>query len=70
MENYRDLGSVSCYFAFDDDMKKNIGSESTLYNHEQFSNKEKEYFEIDDILIVGKCKGRGLLILPEFQKQR
>ena len=70
MNAYRELGSVSCYFAFDDDMKKNVGSNSALYHNGQFSKEEKSYFEMDDNIIVGKCKGRGLLILPEFQTQR
>lgn len=70
MDEYINLGSVSCNFLYNDDMKKNIGSDSTLYNHENFSNKDKTYFDLDDIIIVGKCKGRGLLVLPEFQTHR
>lgn len=72
MNEYLDLGNVRCYFLYDNNMKNNLGEDSIFYHHEKLSKIDQDLFDPNDfvITIVGRCKGRGLLGLPEFQTQR
>ena len=68
MEGYVDLGSVACTFLFDNNMKNNLGSDSIFYNHNNLPTDEQKTFELspDVLTVVGRCKGYGLYILPEY----
>ncbi|MEK7384661.1 MAG: hypothetical protein AAB262_15440 [Elusimicrobiota bacterium] len=71
MDHYH-VDDVVCSFVVQDDMHAAVAKDSPLKNPDSVPEDSRVDMRLDreDLLVVGKCRGWGLLTLPEFGGRR
>jgi len=70
--DYYHVDGVVCFFVVQDDMYAAIAKDSPLKNPGSVPEESRIDLRLDreDLLLIGKCRGMGLLTLPEFGGRR